>query len=563
MPQIFLSPLGAHLWYPILVVFIMQGLAMFLWQFRQEPGARWQVYSQVSRMGWLVCLIFSDLSVDANGKIFWLLCYTALTYFTCFFWYQFAAGISGFALEVPKWVPYLFLTLMVICALLSGLSPWTKLYWKEIWVQNGHIWRTSGPLLLPIRYVGNLLNVISTLVNFRWILKSVGLRRRQAILFFWPSMFAWVSYFFVLIPHSGAVAMMPTNLLLGSLLTCWAFYRWRIYNLLPMAQEAVVKNTIDGLMLIDEEEHIVKMNTVARSIFAGTPVTEDAHYQSVVELWPDLLHFRVTSGKTSLETCMPNDPQGRFYLTTNAPLSTPSGHQLGQVLVFKDITIERQQQARILEQQAALSTMTERQRIGRELHDGPGQLWSFVTMQTDSARALIADQKFELAAKRLDRLADVLQDAHLGLRESIHSLQTTVTPDGGLLYALSEQLRWYKEHCELETDLQICSDWQEELISPEASAQSLRILQEALANVRKSSEATRVLVRIELLEHELHFLVQDNGRGFDIAILEDQTGHHGLKIMQERAAAVGARIKIDSQIGSGTNIHLYLPLSRS
>lgn len=92
--------------------------------------------------------------------------------------------------------------------------------------------------------------------------------------------------------------------------------------------------------------------------------------------------------------------------------------------------------------------LAERQRISRELHDGRGQLWSFLGMQVQAARTLIVKQKFDLADQRLERLQQVIQDAHAGLRESITGLQADVSGDRGFLDALEDQLRWYREQCD-------------------------------------------------------------------------------------------------------------------
>jgi signal transduction histidine kinase len=91
-------------------------------------------------------------------------------------------------------------------------------------------------------------------------------------------------------------------------------------------------------------------------------------------------------------------------------------------------------------------------------------------------------------------------------------------------------------------------------------AQLLRIVQEALANVRKSAKASRVQVVVEREQDQLKILVEDDGCGFDPAQSEQRTGHHGLLMMRERADEIGALLTVDSRVGTGARIRLLVPI---
>ena len=90
----------------------------------------------------------------------------------------------------------------------------------------------------------------------------------------------------------------------------------------------------------------------------------------------------------------------------------------------------------------------------------------------------------------------------------------------------------------------------------------MHILQEALSNVRKHARASRV--EVELARGpDYVFVVRDDGRGFDPALQQKDTGAHvGLSIMRERAARVGGSVSVRSRPGRGTEVELRVPCSR-
>ncbi|MEE8163333.1 MAG: ATP-binding protein, partial [Anaerolineae bacterium] len=94
--------------------------------------------------------------------------------------------------------------------------------------------------------------------------------------------------------------------------------------------------------------------------------------------------------------------------------------------------------------------------------------------------------------------------------------------------------------------------------SARSEGQLLRIIQEALANVRKHAHARRVKIRFELWDSVVQTTVEDSGRGFQPA--EARRGRHfGLDTMRERAESVGGTLLIESKPGAGTKVVVRLP----
>jgi signal transduction histidine kinase len=97
-------------------------------------------------------------------------------------------------------------------------------------------------------------------------------------------------------------------------------------------------------------------------------------------------------------------------------------------------------------------------------------------------------------------------------------------------------------------------------LPPAVQAQLIRIVQEALSNVRKHSHARRVTLSASEQAGRLLIEVQDDGAGFDPA-QADPDSRYGLLGMRERARVIGAEIEVESRPGSGTAVRLHLPLA--
>ena len=101
-----------------------------------------------------------------------------------------------------------------------------------------------------------------------------------------------------------------------------------------------------------------------------------------------------------------------------------------------------------------------------------------------------------------------------------------------------------------------------DLLEPTTGVQLLRVVQEALTNARRHGKACSVQVTIEMRGDRARVIVEDDGCGFDPALLQPQTGDHfGLTFMRERMAKIGGNLAIDSQPGTGTTVSLDAPLS--
>jgi two-component system nitrate/nitrite sensor histidine kinase NarX len=161
-------------------------------------------------------------------------------------------------------------------------------------------------------------------------------------------------------------------------------------------------------------------------------------------------------------------------------------------------------------------------------------------------------------ATELAEVADICQEAYQDVRESILGLRGSNRTERGLLANLRAYLVKYSQQCEIATSLDSSLD-HELALSPRCEVQVIRVIQEALTNVRKHSGATSAVVRITESDSATTFVVEDNGHGFEQGGSEFDRDGFGLYTMRERMALLNGSLTVDSVPGRGTRVIADVP----
>jgi len=216
------------------------------------------------------------------------------------------------------------------------------------------------------------------------------------------------------------------------------------------------------------------------------------------------------------------------------------------------------QAERTRDEEALRRVDEERLRIARELHDIVAHSLSIVAVQSGMAKHVIRKDPKE-AAKAIENISKTSRSALKELRSVIDVLrgagegaQAPLTPAPSLSHL--DTLTHPLEQAGLEVDLRIEVDLSELPSLVDASA--YRIVQEALTNVIRHAEASRVDVKVGLEEDNLRVTVSDNGRG----VPEGAKEGHGIPGMRERAIALGGSFEAGPLRGGGYEVRVRLPL---
>ena len=201
----------------------------------------------------------------------------------------------------------------------------------------------------------------------------------------------------------------------------------------------------------------------------------------------------------------------------------------------------------------------ERRAIARELHDRAGQTLSALNINLIIMNQLLLDDSRARIGSRLDDSMKLTADAIALIRNVMSDLRPAVLDDYGLEAALKAYIEEYKSRFGIQAQF----NRPESLLprfEPGIGMTVLRIVQEALTNVVRHAQATQVQVSIRLVDDMIQLTIQDNGVG--IAEEQGTIRHdsHGLKIMRERAEAVGGTMNVSSSPGTGTRIEASIPI---
>jgi signal transduction histidine kinase len=217
--------------------------------------------------------------------------------------------------------------------------------------------------------------------------------------------------------------------------------------------------------------------------------------------------------------------------------------------------------AQLYEKSKLLMVMEERARLSREIHDGIAQTLGALQLKASQLQDSVANNRVGEWEYYLPEVQDMISRAYSDLREAMMGLRAVVEPGAGLVAALKEYLTHYQPEYGVSVSLEV-SEGDPVMLDGVAQAQAVRIVQEALSNVRRHSGVNAASVRIERRGDAVRISVVDGGRGFDAALLErrERGTHLGLRTMAERAASVGGALAVDSAPGFGTRVVLDLPL---
>jgi two-component system sensor histidine kinase DegS len=197
----------------------------------------------------------------------------------------------------------------------------------------------------------------------------------------------------------------------------------------------------------------------------------------------------------------------------------------------------------------------ERQRLSRQMHDGPAQALSNFILQTEIAMRLL-DADPAQAKEELGSLKMAAMGTFQKVRNFIFELRPMMLDDLGLVPTIRKYVDAFKEQTSLDVNLNVTGS--ERRLEPYIEVMMFRAIQELLGNAARHSQATLIKVQLDMGNEALRVSVDDNGKGFDTGSLQEGSSL-GLKLIRERAEMLGGNFEIDSTVGKGTRISFSVP----
>lgn len=228
------------------------------------------------------------------------------------------------------------------------------------------------------------------------------------------------------------------------------------------------------------------------------------------------------------------------------PLLTSIAHHLS-------IAIEKSRNEELSQQHLIKD---ERTRIAHELHDSLAQTLASLRFQVRVLDETLHQGDESTTWQKLEQIENSLDEANTELRELIANFRAPVY-NQSLLDAIEKIVSQFRSETGIKTYLQ--KEWSNASLTGESETQILRIIQEALWNIRKHSEAKTVRIMLrDCMQGKCHILIEDDGIGINDQAYGSPGEHIGLTIMRERAARLGGKLRVESEPGEGTRIVLEI-----
>ncbi len=291
---------------------------------------------------------------------------------------------------------------------------------------------------------------------------------------------------------------------------------------------------------------------VIDDVFADTPLARSWQRNVPTGVEPDRANFgawlavplllggRVT-GMLSVE-----NPQVGYYTAHHAELLQAFAHHA-------TVAVEN---ARLYEQARVVASLEERQKLARELHDSVSQALFSIGLGARTARTLL-DRDPAKAAEPLDYVVSLAEAGLTEMRALIFELQPDAMETEGLVALLKKQAAALHSRYEFRVDADFGT---EPAISMSIKETLYRIVQEALQNIVRHANPSRVGLHLEDGPDGIVLRIEDDGVGFEAG--GRFPGHLGLRSMRERAARHGAVLEVDSAPGRGTRLRVCVPPAR-
>lgn len=322
-----------------------------------------------------------------------------------------------------------------------------------------------------------------------------------------------------------------------------------------LAGNIVAANKASEKLLGYTLQELLQMNTVNVTEFLS-----DEGLDLAREIRRKLLEKQPVAQPYEQHIVRKDGTEATLMITTN--LVTEDGKPVAFQHIGRDITEEKRMRENLsfYLQQVTMAQEEERKRIARELHDDTIQALIVLSRQLDdlACRASDLSQDDKLLLEGLWQQTNSIME---GLRRLSQDLRPATLDRLGLLPALE----WLASDVGKLSGLnvQVETDGAERRLAPEVELVLFRIVQEALRNVWRHSQATSAQVSVEFQDGKTMITVKDNGKGFQLqSPMGDLTksGKLGLAGMKERARLLGGSLKVESEPGKGTTVIVEAPV---
>ena len=524
---------------------------------RHNLGAVEFVFAMLASAWWVFCQAFELMALTLPVKLFW----ANMLYI--------GAGLSPFAffLLVLRYTGQdRFITRKNIAIILSIYFIFFFLIFTD---QYFGLMRTNISLdTSAIPYVidkdfgmvfplymlfVHTMSVISIALLLITAIRKESVYRRQAvILLISLSLIALSNLIHILgLSPSARFELTPALFGFAAIFISLGIFQHKLLDLSPIARDLLVERINSGIIVTDVNNRVVDLNRKALELLNLDKNKTIGKKCSEIPLLTEQMD---TSFPDNLSREVFYRVKGRqfIYEIKNFQLLDKKDNTVGQLIIINDITEKKKTEEQNIRQEKALSVMRERERAGRDLHDGLAQVFGYYNTQAQAVEEYLKRQEYSSARQHLEKLITIARKQHSEIRSQINGIRGISAVNKNFSAALKKHAEAFSEQHLIPVTINFKSNLPDDFPNEECAVELSKIIQEALNNINKHAGSCVASISFEKKQDFIELRIKDTGKGFNPAAVN--SSGYGMEIMRERAAAIGASLAVESEPGKGTTI---------
>jgi len=542
-------------------------LGVYGYRHRVAPGAKAFVAGMFIGTLWSVANALEISALTLEHKLFWANIQYIAYSLAPVVWIIMVLQFS----EKARWVNKKTLLLLLIIPVITCSFIWTDQIYGL--VRYDIYLDTAGPLPVIAKKYGPwfwahfaqayFLNFYSLFLLLKTVFSKNNIYRTQSVMLLIGTGLIAV---FNLIYISGISPIRydisPFIFSVSGAIIAWGIFRFRLFNLIPIARNKVVEAMNNIVIVVDAEDIVVDFNPAAIELIAiskdqnliGKPLSLLADgITALVKQGDILIQREFQFVQVAKGIC-------RDYEILISPIRNNKGALMGRVIVMNDITELKQAQEELIREQRELAAMAERDRLTKDLHDNLGQIFSFAGVQIQAAQLEQRRGNQKVADNYLERLGEIIEGAHQEMRNYVYNTRIDEYRKKTIENLIMNQISKFIDNSGYFSRKDVIMNLTDFGFPVEVKMHIVNIVKEALNNILKHACATSVKISLGVGSGCYKLVIEDNGLGFVSGNISHAKGTgSGLCIMDERARLLGGTMKIDSTPGQYTKITVQFP----
>lgn len=551
----------------LLSALITLALGIHGYRHRAAPGAKAFVAGMCIGFLWSAANALEISALTLEHKLFWANIQYIAYSLAPVAWITMVLQFTGKA----GWINKRNIILLMIIPAITCFFVWTDqifgLVRYDIYLD------TSGSLPVIVKKYGPwfwvhfaqayFLNFYSLFLLIKTVSSKNNIYRSQSVhLLIGTGLIAAfnLSYIFGISPVNRDIS--PLIFSVSGAVIAWGIFRFRLFNLVPIARNRVIEAMKNIVIVIDADDIVVDVNPAAAELLTagkdrsltGRPISALSKEIAALVNRGDLpvqREFHYIQAEQRRCSC---------YEIQISPIKDEKGALMGRVFVMNDISELKQAQEELHREQRELAVMAERDRLTKDLHDNLGQIFSFAGVQLQAAQLERRRGNLDVSDHYLERLGEIIEDAHQEMRNYVYNARIDEYRKNSIEDLIRNQITKFIELSGYFNRDDIVMNLADYGFSVEAKMHIVNIVKEGLNNILKHACATFVKISLYNGSGVCTLMIEDNGLGF----ISDNISHSkstgsGLCIMDERARLLGGDMKIDSVPGKYTKIIVRFP----